>query len=1669
MPRTLVQDSLRRGLLEMASLTGLRAAALAASLCFFACSPAAEEAATTDATLEVATADVGQGQLDGGDSACQTDADCAATSDPCRPSVCLAGTCIAGANQCQCTDDWGCGAWDDGNACNGTLYCNTAKVPYVCALKPGSVIACDTSKDTLCKETRCDPVSGSCKPTAVHASALCEDGLLCTSGDHCADGECTAGPQSDCLCTTNADCASQEDGDLCNGTLHCDTSVKTGYVCAVNPVTVVGCSSQGLGPCETRVCAPKTGSCATVALPDGVACDDGDAKTSGDHCEAGACTPGTWLGSCKTGADCASKEDGNACNGTLYCDLKTQKCVLNPATVVTCSPALDTDCKANVCSPATGTCALTAVADTTICDDKDVCTVGEVCTSGSCLGGTNTCLCKTDADCAGKDDGDVCNGHLACNTQTGTCFLNQTSAVVCPTASDSACIKAACVPLSGACTPTAIERTTQTCDLPGGLCRRTVSPATAPDAVATVCEDGDACTAGDVCAKGACIAGTFACACAADSDCTDDGDLCNGTVYCDKKATPATCKNNPATVISCAVTWNDACKLNLCDKATGTCALTPLSDGKPCTDGQPCTKGDACLKGVCSAGVMTCACLSDADCAPTDDGDVCNGVPYCDKSDPANPACKPNPASVVFCVPELASCVANACHPKTGTCSLQASDEGEPCQDSDACTTKTVCKGGSCSGVAVDCDDKNACTADSCNALAGCVNQAKGCDDGNPCTTDSCDVKTGQCAAVKLSDTPCDADKNGCTVGDVCKLGVCAVGPKVSCSGAVGACEVMACSSTGSYQHVCTKLVRPDGATCDDGEACKVGATCASGVCKSGAQERLFAVARQHAEGDLAFVGAAARQEGGALVVGTVRKSSDGGGLLGTITPLSPGGSVDGDVLTVALGGGAATGLHAAIGLTTGGAVAVGSALAAVEGALVIRVTDAGSQVWKKSVSSGAPQRALAVDANAAAGLAVAGERIVGATAQGWVARLSMGGTLLWQQTLSDSLPRTAKACVVQTDGQVTVAGTAGTGALTQGWLAWLMADGKISHQQLLDTDAGLSALAQDGTQWLAAGYRVVAGTRRAWLLRLQDDGAVVWQRTSPGSFDVRGMRHRGDGRMLLSGTANPNNQLVGDLWVTATDKFGNREWDWSYGVVGAERGGGVTALADGGVLATGAAAPAGGGEGLVVRLDGWGHGSCAAAGGCLTKTLSACDDTKACTRDGCQANAGCTHVQAGAMACEGTACTTIATCAGGSCKPSSNGTLYTQTDAAVANYEAMVPLKGGGMAVAWLTSTTTAKIWHVRRLGGDGATLWTESKVVPDATAATMGGMIQASDGRIVSTILANGPWALMYWMLDVHGTTKTPPTRQYFDPVYKKAGSQTASPGVAEPIPGQFYVVGRSDWNETTYLRGTHLVTGKLGYSLVLANAKYSSVAHLVQREQRLVACGWVAAGGVNHFLVTAQQLPGTSKWQVTRTDESACYRASPRKDGSTMLLGGHRTATGAWRLFAQRVSGTGASLWLHELPDYTGWGSLVAPLETADGGTLLLYGQKNGLITQVRGRWLGKDGLLLRERAWTTDATFADVRTDGAYLLAAGQVGGKATAWRFDAWLHTSCADVGACAGKTAADCDDGKACTADFCDAAKGCSHAAAPCDDGDPCTLDTCSEQQGCTHTKQPCP
>ena len=306
---------------------------------------------------------------------------------------CASGTCVDGVccnttatscGQCQacnvpgsagtCAPTSG-GSCDDGNACTQNDTCQGG----VCT--GSNLVTCGAS-DQCHGAGTCNPSTGACSNPAAPNGTACNDGNACTQNDTCQGGVCTGSN----LVTCGA-------SDQCHG---------------------------------AGTCNPSTGACSNPAAPNGTACTDGNACTQNDTCQAGTCVGANPVAcaatdQCHVGGTCnpstgacsnpaapngTACNDGNACTLTDTCQAGT--CVgSNPTT---CG-AIDQCHVAGTCNPTTGACTTPAATDGTACDDGNACTRSDTCQAGTCTG-ANPVACPAS---------DACHLPGTCDPSTGQC------------------------------------------------------------------------------------------------------------------------------------------------------------------------------------------------------------------------------------------------------------------------------------------------------------------------------------------------------------------------------------------------------------------------------------------------------------------------------------------------------------------------------------------------------------------------------------------------------------------------------------------------------------------------------------------------------------------------------------------------------------------------------------------------------------------------------------------------------------------------------------------------------------------------------------------------------------------------------------------------------------------------------------------------------------------------------------------------------------------------------------------------------------------------------------------------------------------------------------------------------------------------------------------------
>ncbi len=646
--------------------------------------------------------------------------------------------CVAEAGVCPCTDkSVALSLW---TACEVANAFGTCAGMRVCA--EDGLTDCDAA--TPAAET-CNGIDDDCdgeidEPTVLdrryedlcdHQNPTTEDGCAGAAG-------CTHAALSEGECV---------DGDACTVGDHCEAGVCLGSPIACdddNPCTDDVC--DGLGGCDF--------------IENAADCDDGSPCTVADQCEAGVCVGVAVACDCQSDGDCAALDDGDVCNGTLFCDTGSvpYECVIDPATVVTC-PAPEGDsafCLQAVCDPASGTCSFAPDHEGLLCDDGDPCTVGATCQEGVCLNGApvnctdgNPCtddLCQPGAGCAHVPNNEPCDDGSLCTTgdvcEDGVCGY----AGLLDCADDNVCTDDSSSPATG--------------------CIHALNQAP--------CNDGDVCTLDDHCHLGECIGGG-ALPCDDMNPCTDDA--CNPLSGCSFTANDAPCDDGDP----CSV--GDQC-------GQGWCLPGPALD---CADDDPCTLDGACVDGACvGGGALDCdddnpctddscepmvGCVHADNAAPCEDGNACTTGDQC-----VDGACVTG-VGALECADDN-PCTDDGCNPEIGCIFVNNS---VPCSDDDACTEPDLCADGACmSGAPVICaDDGNTCTVHACDVESGCVTTTlpdccgngvpeagEECDDGNQDSGDGCSdlcvSEVGSCFGDWMVGLPCNGVDygGGCTAAE---------------------------------------------------------------------------------------------------------------------------------------------------------------------------------------------------------------------------------------------------------------------------------------------------------------------------------------------------------------------------------------------------------------------------------------------------------------------------------------------------------------------------------------------------------------------------------------------------------------------------------------------------------------------------------------------------------------------------------------------------------------------------------------------------------------------------------------------------------------------------------------------------------------------------------------
>lgn len=256
---------------------------------------------------------------------------------PPAPDAChQAGTCNVVNGACSYVAKPNGTACDDGNACTVSDACTAGTCK-------GAAVVCQPV-DSCHDAGTCDPATGLCSHPPKADDTACDDGNGCTQTDLCEMGVCTGMDPVVCMPADMCHDAGTCDpvtGACSNPPKPDDTPCTDGTECTMNDTCQNGTCQSGevvvcppLDACHgDGVCSPATGICGYPTKPDDTPCDDGNACTKKDSCNAGVCVGRDYLvcaaDGCREGGACdeatgtcpgAPKADGTSCPGGTCSD-----------------------------------------------------------------------------------------------------------------------------------------------------------------------------------------------------------------------------------------------------------------------------------------------------------------------------------------------------------------------------------------------------------------------------------------------------------------------------------------------------------------------------------------------------------------------------------------------------------------------------------------------------------------------------------------------------------------------------------------------------------------------------------------------------------------------------------------------------------------------------------------------------------------------------------------------------------------------------------------------------------------------------------------------------------------------------------------------------------------------------------------------------------------------------------------------------------------------------------------------------------------------------------------------------------------------------------------------------------------------------------------------------
>ncbi|WP_198362115.1 PEGA domain-containing protein [Thermococcus pacificus] len=267
--------------------------------------------------------------------------------------------------------------------------------------------------------------------------------------------------------------------------------------------------------------------------------------------------------------------------------------------------------------------------------------------------------------------------------------------------------------------------------------------------------------------------------------------------------------------------------------------------------------------------------------------------------------------------------------------------------------------------------------------------------------------------------------------------------------------------------------------------------------------------------------------------------------------------------------------------------------------ALVIKLNPDGSIAWARTYRCDIYDRATAVAVADNGDIIVAGwtESFGAGYDDAWVLRLDANGNIKWQKTYGGRDHDDARAVAIADNGDIIVAGRTwsfGAGRADV-WVLRLDENGNVKWQKTYggsgrDGFWGVNLAIADNGDIIVASSTESFGTEtphysNVWVLRLDANGNIKWQKTYGGRSNdhAHAVAIADNGDIIVASYTYSFGAGEGDFWVLRLDTNGNVKWQKTYGGENEDVAYAVALADNGDIIVAGSTVSVGG---WVLRLD---------------------------------------------------------------------------------------------------------------------------------------------------------------------------------------------------------------------------------------------------------------------------------------------------------------------------------------------------------------------------------------------------------------------------------------------------------------------------------------------------